>query len=227
MKLGVFQAACGGCDFQTRLDRLNLALFGEDLHLVVCPELFATGYHIENKHETLAQPASGSFLRAFGDLAKRHECAIAFGYPETNDGPPYNSAAVVDSNGVLLANHRKLAQSPGSFEETSFENGSSRTVFSCGGLRVAIAICYEIEFPETARAAALGGADLLIAPTALVDALPVRQREALVLCAFEGMGNIEAADSMGVSVEALESLLARARRKLRLELAGESGARMG
>jgi len=63
--------------------------------------------------------------------------------------------------------------------------------------------------------------------TALVDALPVRQREALVLCAFEGMGNIEAADSMGVSVEALESLLARARRKLRLELAGESGARMG
>ena len=60
--------------------------------------------------------------------------------------------------------------------------------------------------------------------TALVDALPERQREALTLCAFEGLGNIEAADVMGVSVEALESLLARARRKLRQELASEGGA---
>ncbi|WP_370372071.1 sigma-70 family RNA polymerase sigma factor [Henriciella pelagia] len=55
--------------------------------------------------------------------------------------------------------------------------------------------------------------------SALIDALPDRQKEALTLCAFEGMGNIEAADSMGISVEALESLLSRARRKLRDQLA--------
>lgn len=53
----------------------------------------------------------------------------------------------------------------------------------------------------------------------LIDALPDRQKEALTLCAFEGMGNIEAAESMGVSVEALESLLSRARRKLKTQLA--------
>ncbi len=55
--------------------------------------------------------------------------------------------------------------------------------------------------------------------TALVDSLPDRQREALTLCAFEGMGNMEAAEAMGISVEALESLLGRARRKLRQTLA--------
>lgn len=55
--------------------------------------------------------------------------------------------------------------------------------------------------------------------SSLIDQLPERQREALTLCAFEGLGNIEAASAMGISVEALESLLARARRKLRLELA--------
>lgn len=49
-------------------------------------------------------------------------------------------------------------------------------------------------------------------------ALPERQREALSLCALEGMGNIEAAAAMGVSVRALESLLARARRTLREKL---------
>ncbi|MEL7054850.1 MAG: sigma-70 family RNA polymerase sigma factor [Pseudomonadota bacterium] len=55
--------------------------------------------------------------------------------------------------------------------------------------------------------------------------LPDRQREALTLCALEGMTNIEAAAVMDVSVRALESLLARARRALRAglgaELAGE------
>lgn len=45
--------------------------------------------------------------------------------------------------------------------------------------------------------------------------LPERQRAAIQLCHYEGCGNIEAAEIMGVSVEALESLLARGRRTLR------------
>ncbi|GAA0387921.1 RNA polymerase sigma factor [Brevundimonas terrae] len=49
--------------------------------------------------------------------------------------------------------------------------------------------------------------------------LPERQREAIVLCHYQELGNIEAAHLMGVSVEALESLLSRARRSLRLSLA--------
>lgn len=51
-----------------------------------------------------------------------------------------------------------------------------------------------------------------------VTALPERQREALVLFHFEGLTQAEAADLLDVSVEALESLLARARRTLRTRL---------
>lgn len=54
-----------------------------------------------------------------------------------------------------------------------------------------------------------------------IAALPERQREALSLCALEGMTNIEAAATMDVSVRALESLLARARRALKAELNAE------
>jgi RNA polymerase sigma-70 factor, ECF subfamily len=54
---------------------------------------------------------------------------------------------------------------------------------------------------------------------AAVASLPVRQRIALTLCHFEELTNIEAAEVMGVSIEALESLLARARRSLRGTLA--------
>lgn len=52
-----------------------------------------------------------------------------------------------------------------------------------------------------------------------LGALPPRQREAIVLCHYQELSNIEAAELMGVSVEAVESLLARARRALRSALA--------
>ena len=52
-----------------------------------------------------------------------------------------------------------------------------------------------------------------------LQALPERQREAIVLCHYQELSNIEAAELMGVSVEALESLLSRGRRALRTALA--------
>jgi RNA polymerase sigma-70 factor (ECF subfamily) len=52
-----------------------------------------------------------------------------------------------------------------------------------------------------------------------LQTLPPRQREAIVLCHYQELGNIEAAGVMGVSVEALESLLSRGRRALRAALA--------
>ncbi len=54
-----------------------------------------------------------------------------------------------------------------------------------------------------------------------IAALPERQRLALSLVYFEGLSNIEAAAAMEVSVDALESLLARARRSLKESLSAE------
>jgi RNA polymerase sigma factor (sigma-70 family) len=55
--------------------------------------------------------------------------------------------------------------------------------------------------------------------------LPARQREALVLNYYQELSNIDAAALMGISVDALESLLARARRNLRTLLTGSSPAK--
>lgn len=49
--------------------------------------------------------------------------------------------------------------------------------------------------------------------------LPERQRAALVMCYYEEMSNIEAAAALSVSVSALEALLVRARRTLKIKLA--------
>jgi len=62
-------------------------------------------------------------------------------------------------------------------------------------------------------------AELGVRVDAALRRLPERQREAIVLCHYQELSNIEAADLMQISVEALESLLSRGRRALRQTLA--------
>lgn len=57
--------------------------------------------------------------------------------------------------------------------------------------------------------------------------LPERQRAAIVLCHYQELGNIEAAAALEVSVEALESLLARGRRRLKELLGADAPDLMG
>lgn len=75
-------------------------------------------------------------------------------------------------------------------------------------------------------------AELGVRVDAALKRLPDRQREAIVLCHYQELSNIEAAVLMEVSVEALESLLSRGRRSLRQTLADvaphtNSGPRSG
>ena len=100
--------------------------------------------------------------------------------------------------------------------------------------RVALNLCYDrlrrrrelsyAEPPDRADEApgperGLEAADTGRRVSAALQALPDRQREAIVLCHYQELGNIEAAAIMGVSVEALESLLGRGRRTMRVVLA--------
>ena len=100
--------------------------------------------------------------------------------------------------------------------------------------RVAINLCYDrlrrrreqpmAEPPDQidpgpAPDRGLLASDTGVRVSAALAALPDRQREAVVLCHYQDLGNIEAAALMNVSVEALESLLSRGRRALRAALA--------
>ena len=75
--------------------------------------------------------------------------------------------------------------------------------------------------PDADPARGLAEAERNVTVQAALDALPDRQREAIVLQYYQELSNIEAAAVMGIGVEALESLLCRARRALRARLAGQ------
>ena len=81
------------------------------------------------------------------------------------------------------------------------------------------------EVPETPEAPAqsrsLEEAELSVRVEAALAALPERQRVALTLFHYEGLSQIEVGDMLGISDEAVESLLARARRSLKVALKDE------
>jgi predicted amidohydrolase len=188
MRTGVFQCAGGGLAVEERLERLDCVLKEQSLDLVVCPELFLSGYNIESDFSLLAQPQDGFFLREVTKIATARETAVVYGYPERcadcSDGLPYNAAAVVSAEGQLLANHRKLVIPPG-IEAGRFQTGDALTLFTLGGVRIALLICYDVEFAETARAAALAGAEVILAPTALGDQWAVVAQRLIPTRAFE------------------------------------------
>lgn len=105
--------------------------------------------------------------------------------------------------------------------------------------RVALNLCYdrlrrrrerpseqnqELVDPGPAPDRGLLAADVGARVERAMAGLPHRQREAVVLCHYQELSNIEAASLMGVSIEALESLLSRARRALRAALADMAGS---
>jgi 5-aminopentanamidase len=134
--------------------------------LVVLPELSDSGYVLSDVDEarSLASPAAdGATLREWRMLAARYDLTIAGGFCEVGpDGTLYDSAAIVDASGpkavyrkVHLWGAEKRIFTPGNeappVVETSFGN-------------VGLMICYDLEFPEWVRLAALSGADLLAVP---------------------------------------------------------------
>lgn len=167
MKLGLYQCQAGTQEPEIRLGQINRCLRDDNLDLLVCPELFLSGYAPGQALHACAEPQDGPFGQRVSALARQFETAVAYGYPERADDRLYNSVALYDASGALIANHRKRLPSPGSFEETAFAKGGEVTFANLGDWRVAVIICYEVEFPENLRRAAQGGAQLVLVPTAL------------------------------------------------------------
>lgn len=181
-----FEATPDIPDPTARLERLENKLrdHGEALDLVVCPELFLSGYDIGGLVTDRADSADGVLAGQVSDLARRCNVTIVAGYPERDGESIYNALMVIGADGVRLLNYRKRLIPPG-FEGTYFAPGESQGFFDINGWKAAVLICYDVEFPEYVRQAALAGADIVLVPTALRTMWSVVADKVLPARAFE------------------------------------------
>ncbi|MFJ2649324.1 carbon-nitrogen hydrolase family protein [Streptomyces sp. NPDC087420] len=153
--------------------------------LLVCPEMFLTGYAIGDEVSRLAEPADGASAGAVARIAARHGIAVVYGYPEREGERVFNAAQVIAPDGARLANYRKTHLF-GPFEHAHFTPGDRPVVQAeLGGLRLGLLICYDVEFPENVRAHALAGTDLLLVPTAQMHPFEFVPESVVPVRAFE------------------------------------------
>jgi predicted amidohydrolase len=139
-----------------------------DADLAVFPELFLTGYD-PGRAEELARGADESPLAAVRAVARRHGTALLLGFAEPlGDGRIANSVACIDGDGSLVATYRKTHLF-GDGERAVFTAGDELHVVELAGRRIAPLICFDVEFPEPARALARAGAELLVTVAANME----------------------------------------------------------
>jgi N-carbamoylputrescine amidase len=109
-------------------------------------------------------------IRQMSELARELGVVIPVSFFEA-DGPEYyNSVAILDADGRHLGTYRKshIPDGPGYQEKFYFKPGNSGFLtFATRYATIGVGICWDQWFPECARAMALGGADLLLYPTAI------------------------------------------------------------
>lgn len=136
--------------------------------LTVLPELATSGYLFADTREVaaIAEPCPGPSSEFFRALAERKGTAFLYGFPERVGATIYNSAALVDADGVRGV-YRKV-QLFGREKELFAPGDEEWPVFELGELRVGVMICFDWFFPEGARILALKGADVIAHPSNLI-----------------------------------------------------------
>ena len=137
---------------------------GHGAAVIVLPELMSSGYVFESQDEALAlaELPDGPTVTAWARLAAEHDVVIVGGFCEAATARPFNSAAVVDASGLRCV-YRKAHLWDA--EPKWFEAGAAPPpVVTTRHGKIAVMVCYDLEFPEWVRLAALDGAQLLCAP---------------------------------------------------------------
>lgn len=172
MKLALvqFQSVLG--DVQASLARA-LPLVDEaaaaGANMVVFPELFTTGYHLDTvgpRMAELAEPISGPTVRALQEAARKNHVYIVapIALLHELEGVPYNSAVFVNADGSVQGSFDKVHL--WALERFYFRAGCQYPVFDTEFGRVGVMICYDMGFPEAARSLALQGTELIVCPSA-------------------------------------------------------------
>ncbi len=179
MLLALLQANAVVLDTEVNLGTIDQAAqraASAGARLLLTPELFTVGYAPVRVRAEL-DPKSLPALRArLQDIARRHGIGLVYSLPAVApDGSWRISATLLDRDGTVLTDYAKVHLF-GEDERKAFGAGSQPpAVVDFHGIKAALLICYDVEFPEAVRTTATHGAQLLLVPTALshgFDAVP-------------------------------------------------------
>lgn len=167
------------CDWDSeaniaRAERLARKAADQGAQIILLQELFETPYFCieqDPRHFALATTLDGNrAIRHFRPIAKELNAVIPISFFERANHAFFNTTAIIDADGEVLGFYRKshIPNGPGYQEKHYFNPGDTGfKVWHTRHGRIGLGICWDQWFPETARAMAVMGAEMLLFPTAI------------------------------------------------------------
>lgn len=173
--------------------------------LILFPEIWSIGYdnlmnsfkkaksktEIKKILEKHAINKKNTFFKSLIKIIKKYEIAMAFPHLYNKENEFFNSVSIIDKNGDVVLEYSKVHTCDFSYESV-FTPGDSFPVKTLktknGEIKIGAMICYDREFPESARVLMLNGAEIILVPNACpMDENRINQLKSR---AFENMTGI-------------------------------------
>lgn len=184
MNIELLQIAGRDGDIAYNLERVlqAIATCDADTDLLVFPETQLMGFIAGAQLAALAEPLDGPTLQAVQRVVCQRDVAVVIGLVESDAGVYYNTSVLITPEGIQQR-YRKTHLWPS--ERGDITPGDRFVTSLWKGVRVGLLICYDIELPETARALAQLGAELIIVTNGNMDPYGPVHRTAIMARAQE------------------------------------------
>jgi N-carbamoylputrescine amidase len=176
VKIALVQMSCANdpiANLAKAVQRIEAAA-KKGAKIVCLQELFRSRYFCQSedpRNFKLAEAIPGPSTEVLGAVARRKKIVIVASlFERRTAGIYHNTAVVLDADGSIAGKYRKMhiPDDPLYYEKFYFTPGDlGFPSFQTRYARIAVLVCWDQWFPEGARAAALGGAQILFYPTAI------------------------------------------------------------
>lgn len=202
MKVELVQLAGRDGDTAHNLARAleAIAACAADTDLVVFPETHLMGFPTQDTIAALAEPLDGPTLQAIQQAARVHDIAIAIGMAERDGEHYYNTTVLMTPQGIALRYRKTHLWAS---DKGIFTAGDRYATALWKGVRVGVLICFDIEFPESARALGQLGAELIIVTNGNMDPYGPTHRTAIMARAMENQAFAVMVNRVGMGDDGL------------------------
>ncbi len=201
-----------------QLEQMVAAAAGRGAQLLVCPELWSTGYVLDRARE-LASVADEGMFAEVAALARRYRIHILGSLLERDGDAVYNSAACYTDEGELTGLYRKIHLFSLLDEDVWLGPGEAPLCLELPWGATGVAICYDLRFPELFRGYAVEGARLVVLPAewpmarlghwrALLQARAIENQCVVVACNAAGVTGDLVVGGHSMIIDAWGSILA-------------------
>ncbi|AIR91034.1 carbon-nitrogen hydrolase family protein [Pseudomonas cremoricolorata] len=179
MKVELVQLAGRDGDTAYNLERTLQAIHASapDTDLLVFPETQLMGFPTEQNISRIAEPLDGPAVSAVIEAARAKNVGVGVGLAEAGeDGQFYNTTVLITAEGIALKYRKTHLWAS---DKGIFTPGDRYATALFKGVRVGLLICFDIEFPESARALGQLGAELLLVTNGNMDPYGPTHRTAI------------------------------------------------